>query len=130
MIVFFPHIPKAGGQTLIQGFYKAFGTKKCIKVWDPNFGADVSSDNFYKLSDKEFEGISAIVGHLPLLKFLKNNYIEKEFKKGNILIFTCVREPILRMISLYNYITYFEKHPLHEKIVKLSPVDSTFGVSH
>ncbi len=108
MIVYFPHIPKTGGQTILHGFYKTFGFKKCIKVWNPDFGADVSPKNFPYLNSKQFEGISAVVGHLSLSQFLKNRYTKKEFERGNVKILTSVRDPIERILSLYNYVFYNE----------------------
>jgi hypothetical protein len=123
MMVYFPHIPKTGGQTLSQGFYQAFGHKKCIKVWDPRFGADVHPQNFSSLNPQQFEGISAVVGHLSLSNFLMNTYAKNEFEKGNVKILTSVRDPIERIISLYNYVFYYEKHPNHNNIKSLSPID-------
>jgi hypothetical protein len=123
MIVYFPHIPKAGGQTLLQGFYKAFGFAKCLKVWNPNFGADVSPEQFASLEKTRFEGVSAIVGHLSVSTFLMNNCIKGEFEKGNVRIITSVRDPVTRILSLYNYIAYNEEHPDHESIKNTSPID-------
>lgn len=123
MIVYFPHIPKTGGQTLIQGFYKAFGFKKCIKVWHTDFGGDVKPANFVDLSAKEFEGISVVFGHLNMSQFLMNTYTRSEFEKGNVRILTSVRDPIERIISLYNYISLYKKHPKHKSVKSTSPID-------
>ena len=123
MIVCFPHIPKAGGQTLLQGFYKAFGFKKCIKVWNPDFGADVSPMDFPSLSSEQFKGMSAVVGHLSLSDFLMNSHARGEFDKGNVKIITSVRNPIERILSSYNYMFYNEKHPNHENIKNKLPID-------
>jgi len=123
MLIYFPHIPKAGGQTLLQAFDRAFGFKKCIKVWDPRFGADVSPKDFADLDNEKFEGISAIVGHLSLSNFLANSYAKREFEKGNVKIVTSVRDPIKRIISAYNYMALYQKHPHHENIKNKSPID-------
>ena len=122
-LVFFPHIPKAGGQTLIQGFYEAFGAEKCIKVWDPNFGADIDPAEFRNLSPDRFKGMSAVVGHLPVENFFENAYARGRFDSGRVRILTSVRHPIQRIISLYNYIAHSEQHPSHEEVRNISPVD-------
>ena len=123
MLIYFPHIPKAGGQTLLQCFYKAFGAKRCIKVWNTNFGADVSPDQFKDLSSENFKNIYAVIGHLPVRNFFKNDYAKQQFYKGNVKILTSVRNPIQRLVSLYNYINYNEKHPHHRNLSNTPPLE-------
>lgn len=123
MLIYFPHIPKAGGQTLLQCLYRIFGYQQCIKVWDPNFGADVSPKGFRDFNENQFEGMSAVVGHLSLRNFFANNYARNQFENGNVKILTSVRNPIERIISLYNFIVFNERHPDYEVTKKISLVD-------
>ena len=115
-MIYFPHIPKTGGQTLIHGFYKAYGIGCCIKIWNPKFGADVDAEHFEFLEPKDFEDKFAIIGHLPISHFLKNSYMKKELEKGHVKIVTVVRDPIDRLTSMYNYILYNPRHPKHDEI--------------
>ncbi|WP_298036047.1 sulfotransferase family 2 domain-containing protein [uncultured Desulfuromonas sp.] len=117
MITFFSHIPKAGGTTLKQIFYKAFGQQGCIKVW-PNFGADVDVEGFKGLEESSFREISAVVGHLPVGSFMENRFGESLFEKGGVDIITSVRHPFERIVSLYNYLYYNAEHPHHEEMKK------------
>jgi len=115
MLYFFLHIPKCGGSTIKQYYLSSF--QKCIKVWDPRFGADCSSIQFenFEISDSE-----CIIGHLHFLDAMKNNTFKKNLMLKNIQINTIVRDPIERMVSLYNYMNKFEKHPFHNEIKKIS----------
>jgi len=118
MITFFSHIPKAGGTTLKQMFFRAFGPQGCIKVWDPNFGADVDVEGFRGLEESRFREISAVVGHLPVGSFMENPFGKSLFDRGQVDIITSVRHPFERMVSLYNYLSYNSEHPHHERIKK------------
>jgi hypothetical protein len=111
-MIYFPHIPKAGGTTLKQLFYNAYGKNKCLNVWN-GFGSDVNVYDFPNISNLEEH--SAIVGHLPVKVFLKNATANYLFKNNKIKIITSVRDPLERLISQYNYMRVYEKHPGHTK---------------
>jgi len=122
-IIYFPHIPKAGGTTLKQQFFKAFGNHDCLKIWDPRFGADVSPEGFKDVDKKTLQGIKAITGHLPVNLFFENQYAKAAFESGDIKIITAVRNPIDRVISLYNYVSHNRKHPNHLVMKNKSPIE-------
>lgn len=67
-MIYFPHIPKAGGTTLKKKFYKAFGENNCLKVWN-GFASNAEVADFHQISD--LKQYSAIVGHLPVSIFLE-----------------------------------------------------------
>jgi Sulfotransferase domain len=123
VIYFFPHIPKAGGTTLKQFFYKKFGRGNTVKVWDPNFGADVSKVNFEDFEGRLLINSSAVVGHLPVHIFMKNQYMKDKYNAGKVKIITTVRNPIERMVSLYNFVSLNEIHPNHEKVKAADPLE-------
>lgn len=122
-MLYFPHIPKTGGQTLLDAFYSAFGEAKIIKVWDVNFGADVHPDDFEFLEAEFFAGRSVVAGHLPLSKFLKNKFTRKLYENDSLRIITSVRNPIERLISLYNYIKLNKWHPENAMYMKFPLTD-------
>lgn len=113
MIHFFLHIPKCGGTTIKQYYSKAFNPQNCIKVWNPAYGANCDSKGFSKF---DISKANCIIGHLPFLSAYKNETFKHVFDNRNIIIHTVVRDPIDRMLSLYNYISGLEKHPLHNKV--------------
>ena len=120
-LIYFPHIPKAGGETLKTFFNDVFSTKGSVRVWDPKFGADVSPDDFKKLDESQFEGKSAVVGHLPVAEFMKNDYCRRLYERNEVEILTSVRDPVERIISLYNYIRSKPAHPDNERHLNTKP---------
>ena len=120
---YFPHIPKAGGTTLLHIFYRVFGTGKCMKIWNPEFGADYDVEGYEQLSLDEICHYDAIIGHLPVARFFANPNVEALKEKEGITILTAVRDPIDRIISLYNYVSNYEVHPGYERVRKLDPVN-------
>lgn len=119
-LVFFPHIPKTGGQALHDGFFKVFGQKKCLRIWDPRFGADVAPSLYAQVDKQRFANISAVIGHLTMAQFNENKYCNSLLKDGRVRVFASVRNPIDRIISLYNYIKNSPHHPNHFRTMKLS----------
>ncbi|BBO26357.1 hypothetical protein AltI4_07450 [Alteromonas sp. I4] len=122
-MIFFPHIPKAGGETLKQLFYWAFGKEKCLKIWDPAFGADYSVTQLVNEKDISFDSYSAIIGHLTFEEFLSVGSLNKMYLNGDIKVLSSVRDPIDRLISLYNYVCVNSKHPNHLHMRSLNPLE-------
>jgi hypothetical protein len=116
-MIYFPHIPKAGGTTLKKMFYQAFGKENCVKVWDGNT-ADVTPENFESYDFSNQSG-DVVLGHLPVSIFFRNNYCLDKFQADEVTIITSVREPIERIISQYNYIFFNKEHPKNAKIKKI-----------
>jgi len=113
-VIFFCHIPKAGGETLKQYFYRFVSEDRCLKVWDVQFGADVSAEQFRHIDRTVINAKSAIYGHLSVQEFLKNPAASEAFEEQSALIVASVRDPVDRIISLYNYIMVNEFHPSHQ----------------
>jgi hypothetical protein len=115
-MIYFPHIPKAGGTTLKQIFYKAFGENNCLKVWN-GFASNADVADFHQFSN--LEQYSAIVGHLPVKTFLENVTANYLFENKKIKIITAVREPLARLVSQYNYIRVNVAHRDHTKFLTI-----------
>ncbi|MFT4851512.1 MAG: hypothetical protein ACI83B_004078 [Sediminicola sp.] len=113
-MIYFPHIPKAGGTTLKQILYHAFGENNCLKVWN-GFASDVDVDDFHQFT--HLEQYSAILGHLPVKVFLENVTANNLLKNKKIKIITAVRDPLERLVSQYNYIRVNAEHPDHTKFL-------------
>ncbi|MEH6557747.1 MAG: sulfotransferase family 2 domain-containing protein [Oceanicoccus sp.] len=118
---YFPHIPKAGGTTLRNLFYQAFGTSNCLRVWNPKAGAMIGAKDFS--SFEKLSEFKVVLGHLSVESFLKNDEARLKFARGNVKIVTAVREPIDRIISLYNFIRVNPNHPMHTAMQSIDAFD-------
>lgn len=116
-LLYFPHIPKAGGETLKKVFYKRFGKDKCLKIWGADFGADYSAREFEELPPDVLNNYEVVLGHLPVRQFFSNSFAQD----CQITIITSVREPISRIVSLYNFVCCNPRHPDHEKMLDVEP---------
>jgi hypothetical protein len=119
---YFAHIPKAGGTTLKQMFYEAYGNENCLKVWDSNT-SNVKASLFSTLTEAELLDYQAVVGHLRLTQFYENRYINSFIEKRGLKTVTTIREPISRIISLYNYMAVNKEHPSHDKMKNTKAID-------
>jgi hypothetical protein len=124
---YFAHIPKAGGTTLKQMFYEAYGNENCLKIWDSHT-SNVKAALFAKLSETELLSYQAVVGHLRVEQFFENPNIDTFLTKKGLKTVTIIREPISRLISLYNYMAVCKEHPSHEKIKNTKAIN--FLLSH
>jgi hypothetical protein len=122
-MIYFAHIPKAGGESIKALFYEAFGFHNCLKVWDETFGGDVSAENFPSFNSEDFKAYPAIIGHLPYRDFCRNVNANELLQKGDIKIVTTVRDPIDRIISLFNFMRVNERHPQHKLMLQTEPWD-------
>lgn len=121
-MIYFPHIPKAGGTTLKSIFYQTVGRDKCFKVWSGGYDSNCSPNEFHMVNGKELKKYHAVVGHLPVRNFYSNTYINTLLNREKIHIITSVRDPIERLISLYNYSKLYTKHPNHKLMQGVDPI--------
>lgn len=119
-MIFFTHIPKAGGSTLRQYFFNAFGSDNICKVWGTDFGSDVDVSDFENFDTSKYK---AIMGHLPIADFLKNEKCNKRFLQKQCKIISAVRDPLDRAISLYNFQKLNPLHPAYSKMSGVKPED-------
>ncbi|MCH2207193.1 MAG: sulfotransferase family 2 domain-containing protein [Lentisphaerales bacterium] len=127
MILYFPHIPKAGGSTLREIFFRKFQSNKIIKVWNTRFGADLDAGSFQNLDYETLKLSKAIMGHLPLKYFIRNHEAKKMLCNGDIKIITCVRDPVRRLTSLYNFIKFNKNHRKHLEMQNTGLVDFIYS---
>jgi len=115
-MLYFPHIPKCGGTTIKHLFYSAVGIDNCLKIWNRSFGADYNPDEFVELESGVFSSVKAIVGHLPFKQALKNRCIRTLYEKGIVQAVSVVRDPLDRVVSLFNYMRANKSHPGHSRV--------------
>ena len=116
-LFFFCHVPKAGGTTLIQACYKAFGFTNCLKVWP---GGDVDPSSFQNLTSDAFKNQNAVLGHLHTSTFCTNPYVKEKFGNNRVILFSSVRDPLDRLVSEYNFIRNLPSHPIHTRLLNES----------
>lgn len=103
----FIHIPKTAGLSLHAALENIYGSESTLRI---EIGA---LQNFRKSPDNQVIDKAYVSGH-----FFYND-IKNRCEPDAILI-SILRDPIKRILSNYNYITNWVKHPLHEKTVQQS----------
>jgi len=116
-VIYFPHIPKAGGTTLKRIINRNIGKENCMGLWEKQRGADFSPDEFPNLGVPIIEKHMAIYGHLDMATALANKTIAAYFNKGELLVISAVRDPIDRIVSLFNYMTVKKRHPRFQRTI-------------
>lgn len=95
--VFFVHLPKCGGTTVID----------VLQVW---FGSDQvrrlppTTRLHFEPLPREIRG-AAVHGHVP--------YPVIRFLRGSPIVFSVLRDPVARTLSAYHYLRGKTDHPLH-----------------
>lgn len=121
-MIYFPHIPKCGGTTVKELFYSVFGIDGCLKVWGKGFASDVEPDEFAAVEREFLYSKKAIVGHLSFKQLLRNEYAQELYMADKLKVITIVRDPIDRIISLFNYASAYSEHPNHDQIKEIQPL--------
>lgn len=122
-MIYFPHIPKAGGSTLLNLFLANFHRSNILCVYSIGNHLDFTPAEFPNIGASNLEGISIVAGHLPVARFLENPFASKLFDSGDVEIISSVRDPVDRLVSLRNYILVRPKHPGFEKVSAMSEED-------
>lgn len=102
MNFFYIHVPKTGGTSLRDIFYKNLPEGETLFVDREN---DIK---FY--TEENLKDLRAIGGHLPLWKFMRTD----RGKSYPCIKFAVLRDPLDRLLSLYNYLSV-SKHEDHRK---------------
>jgi len=124
MRLIFQHIPKTAGTTVRVNLGQEL-SKEGIKGIHAYRAAGVAPDAFpdYDLT----EDWRFLSGHVPF-RFLSGNP-KIDIQAKDILLLTFIRDPIDRLISLYNYVALNPKHPQCEEVRAQDGLDyvSAFG---
>jgi len=89
----FLHIPKTAGTSMLAGLRNLFGDGQVRRL---EGHATLNADQFDDVVAGGLDGISCVVGHLPL--HLVRHHL------GRFRIFTILRQPVARVFSLYRFL--------------------------
>src|SRR5690554_2348077 len=111
----FIHIAKSGGTTIRQMYIDAFGADKVLVVSDfmkpSNTYPNVISSKNLKYLNNLYQ-FSAVIGHINMSDLAEN---AKSYGKLNSMtIHSCIRDPVDRLISDYNFMRAKVDHPRHQ----------------
>lgn len=106
-VLLFLHVHKTGGTTLRSIIDKQYLADQRLFI----YGKEESMKNS-TFSEKELRNIHCIYGHFP---YGIHRSIQQPFT-----YITMIRNPIARVISLYNHIIYHKMDPIHQEVKNLS----------
>lgn len=102
----FVHIPKTAGLSLHTALENIYGKESTLRV-----GNEDDLQRLRQLPDGQVIDKTFLSGH-----FFYND-IKNRCRQDAMLI-SILRDPIKRILSNYNYITNWEKHPLHDQTMR------------
>ena len=117
----FVHIPKTGGQTMMDILYQVFGFENVLKIWGQQSNGKAghySVEDFMNLDDHTIRDYPCIGGHITL-DSLKSKLGVKVLRQ-QYHMYAIVRDPIDTVISLYNYYQTNTDHPRYQENSALS----------
>ncbi|MDR7125688.1 sulfotransferase family 2 domain-containing protein [Pseudotabrizicola sp. 4114] len=100
----FLHIPKCGGSTIRQLYYQAFERVLLVQA-----NGDIDTSVFPTLPD--LNQYDAVIGHLQVRHMIQH----PDALALNPVLHSVIRDPIDRLISLWNFIRVYPSHRLHAK---------------
>jgi hypothetical protein len=122
-LVLFPHFPRTGGNILFKYFTSAFGDNQCLRITAGDRKQTIRHIAEADLPFINLSGYNILSGNISLSRLTAIPCVSELVQDGKTLFFTSVRDPIDRLISMYNYIRIRRFHPRHRKLTKLSLED-------
>ena len=114
MIFFIPHIQKTGVGKYYAKLIDHFGKSRVLVIGSTSTGCDIDCQEFAHLDS--LLRYDLIIGHISIPESLRNPEFRHLRKSLSINEATLIRDPIERLISLYNFIKRWPHHPLHQEI--------------
>jgi hypothetical protein len=111
----FVHIPKTAGLSLHVALENIYGKESTLRVGNEDALQRLRQRPDYQVIDKAF-----ISGHF-FYDDIKNRC------QPDAILISILRDPIKRILSNYNYITNWSKHPLYEQTVRQSFSDHVYA---
>lgn len=100
----FVHIPKTAGMSLVGALAELYGSSRSYRIGD-----NEAYQSFQTLAYGAIDQYYFVSGHFSLPLFR-----EKSGKRWYYI--SAVREPVERLVSVYNYVTTKGWHPLHRDL--------------
>lgn len=119
MRLIFAHIPKTAGTSVRVHLLPNFAKED--RVYVAYVGGEVGPDKFPTYSIRE--NWKFLTGHIRISRLLSNPHIDPS--DTEIVLLSFVRDPIERLVSLYNYVLTQPKHQPknHELAMNLGPIE-------
>ena len=109
----FCHCPKAGGTSIKQNLRSYFTSEKTFAFYS-------RGELKKKFLTQDLGDFTFVCGHFSIKEALMNPSIQSMHQNGNVDFIGCVRDPIDRIISSYNYEYFYKDHPRHHSTRKMT----------
>lgn len=110
-LVFVPHIQKTGLGKYYRGLIGHYGRDNVLLVGSTQTGCNVEATEFRRLNC--LDRYSLIIGHITVSEALANPIFLQLASNKKVRVVSIVRDPIDRLVSLYNFIRRWPMHPRH-----------------
>lgn len=117
MRLIFCHIPKVAGKSALGNMQKYISANKTVKIY--NIGGHVKPQDFHSFDLAD--DWQLMVGHIHIDMLLTNRGLRNS--SSPTVFFSCLRDPVDRMISLFNFVRHRIGHPDREKVQNMSLQD-------
>jgi len=104
----FVHIPKTAGLSLHAALENIYGKESTLRI-----GNDDDLKRLRQMPDNQVIDKAFLSGHF-FYRDIKNRC------RPDAILISILRDPIRRILSNYNYITNWDKHPLYEQTIRQS----------
>ncbi|MEE8576077.1 MAG: sulfotransferase family 2 domain-containing protein [candidate division Zixibacteria bacterium] len=117
--LFFLHIPKAGGTTFYDIIYRNFAYRKVAKIDGTQVAESIADLSAQPMAVKK--RFDSVIGHFTF-------GFHQQFS-GKYTYITFLRDPVSRVVSLFNHIKNVSHHPLHEVVASKGMDIHSFATS-